>query len=66
MSTSGSAQLENESHIANSHHHYHHHNGAHCCHCGENAQADGDSLKVCSYHEADAPSISNNGCQSAG
>lgn len=66
MSTSGSAQLESESHIANTNDLYHHQSGAHCCHCGESAQVNDDRSKVCNYHDADVPSASTTDCSSTG
>ena len=57
MSTSGSAQLENESHIVNGSHH--HHNGHHHCHHGENYGMECDRSKSCEYHDGHSSGFNN-------
>lgn len=57
MSTSGSAQLENESHVANGHHH--HAGSHHQCHHGDNCDVDCERSKTCEYHESDPSSNSS-------
>lgn len=56
MSTSGSAQLESESHVTNGHGH---HSSVYHCHYGENGEVDCERSKGCDYHETNSSSGHN-------